>query len=513
AALAAALGAVVARHEVLRTTFPESGGRPFQRIAGVERSVPPGLPFADLLALPRAARSKEARRLARAEAGLPFDLERGPVLRALLVRLSAGEHELLFAFHHIACDDASAALLTGEIATFYRAAVEKRPAALPALGLQYADFAVWQRAQLEGSIFENQLAWWRGQLAGSSDEIELPVDRLRPAGSGEPSGRGGRHRFDLAADLAEPLRALALRKGATPFMALLAAFAAQLARYGSREDLVVGAPVADRGRVELEPLAGCFLNLLPLRLDLGGEPGFDALIERSKSAVLGAFAHRGLPYEKLVAELAPYGPGGRSPLFRAVFSLQSALPPLRLPGLSAELLEPEGVVARFDLTLGFQDEPGGEGYRGVVEYSSDLFDPSGAQRVAEHFRNLLAGALAAPGRAFWELPLLAAVEERELLVARNATAEPAGSAGPWRPVHLRVGDSAEADPAALAIASGVTRLPYGALYERSARLGLRLARLGVGPEARVAIVLERSPELALAALAVLSAGGAYVPLD
>ena len=501
-ALAAALSEVARRHEALRTTFRAYGsGRP-----GVAQVIaPPGpvpLPVVDLRRLPDAAAA--GRRLAAAVAGRRFDLERGPLLRALLLRLADEDHTLVLAMHHIVSDGWSMGVLVREVAALYDAFAAGRPSPLPELAVQYADFAAWQRERLQGEALAAQLAFWRAALAGLPPVLDLPTDRPRPAVRG---GRSGRLAFRVPAGAA--VQGCARGAGATLFMALLAAFQTLLARWSGSDDVAVGSPIANRNRAETEPLIGFFVNTLVLRGGLGGSPSFGALLRRVRETLLDAYAHQDLPFEKVVEELRPERALSHSPLFQVMLILQNA--PLALPrlaGLGLAVEEIAGETAKLDLTLSLAEDEGG--LRGQLEYDRDLFDGTTAERLLGHYLTLLAAAVAAPERRAAELELLPAAERAQLLGEWNDTA------APFRRdlcLHERFAAQAARTPRAVALVWGEERISYADLARRANRLAHRLRRLGVGPESRVGVALERTPELVAALLAVLAAGGAYVPLD
>ncbi|MFL6199419.1 MAG: amino acid adenylation domain-containing protein [Thermoanaerobaculia bacterium] len=486
AALERALRALVDRHEALRTRFTEGTGGPVQEI-DPEPDLP--LPWIDLAGLPREQRNAEARLLGAAEARRPFDLARGPLLRARLLRRGAEEHTLLLVCHHIAVDGWSLALLLRELAALLRG----EP--LPPPPLQMADFALWQRAWMEGGTLASGLAAGRMRLAGIPD-LALATDRPRPP---VPSSRGGRRPLAVAAPLAAALEALGRRLGATPFMVLLAAFEAVLGRWSGQEVFAVGAPVAGRDRVETAGVVGLFVNTVVLRADLAGEPAFAALVARVREDALAAYAHQDLPFDKLVDALAPARDLSHAPLFQAMLSLMDVpLPALDLPGLAARAEEVEAGVAKLDLTL--ELAPADGGLAGSVEYSADLFDPTTAQRLAGHFLTLLAGALTEPDLPWRRLPLLGEEERHQLLHE-------------WRTGADGVLDRlAEWDPDAPALL-GEEEISRGELARRAGRLARRLLARGVGPEVVVGIRIGRSAEQAVAVLAVLQSGGALLPLD
>jgi amino acid adenylation domain-containing protein len=504
AALAAALQEIVRRHEALRTTFPAGdGGQPEQVVA------PPGplpLPGVDLSGLPDPSREAESDRLAHEEGARPFDLARGPLARWTLVRLGGEEHRLLLTMHHIVSDGWSIGVLFKEIGALYDAFSRGKPSLLPELPVQVPDFVLWQRGWLAGPVLEEQLAYWRERLAGHPPALELPTDRPRPA---LQSFRGAALPFQLPAVLFGEIDALSRREGATLFMTLFAAFRVLLQRYTGQDDLLVGSPIANRNRVEIEGLIGFFVNTLVLRTDLSGDPTFAELLARVREAALGAYAHQDLPFEKIVEELAPERDLSRNPLAQVVFLLHNApMPPLALgSGLTLESEDPPVDTAKFDLSLGLE-EAGGE-LVGAAEYATDLFDGSTIRRMLGHFRGLLTAAVADPGARISELPLLSPAERFQVLVEWN----PAPVPSPRETVPRLVAARAAEHPEAVAISGSGGSLTYGGLAAKAGGLARRLRAAGVGPERVVAIFLERSAELVIGALAVLEAGGAYLPID
>jgi amino acid adenylation domain-containing protein len=548
AALAAALAAIVRRHEVLRTVLRAVAGRPLQVVLPPSR---PPLPEIDLAALPEAARGREESRLRRQEAMHGFDLAAGPLLRTRLLRLGAqpggvppvARHLLLLTFHHAAFDGWSIGVLARELAVLYAAAAARRPSPLPELPIQYADFARWQRAWLAGEPLERFAGYWRRQLAGVPP-LRLPLDRPRPA---LQSTAGGFVPIALPAPRAAALRRLARRATATPFMALLAAFAALLHRLSGQADFALGTWVANRTRPEVEGLVGFFVNNLALRFDLGGSRlTYGQLLARSREIALAAYAHQDLPFEKLIEELGLPRDLSLPPLFQVVCVLQNApAAPFALGDTALELLPPAGERANFDLTLELAESGGG--FAGALIYNRDLFDRSTVARLAGHLGRLLASALAgtagtagstgdallgeaepweasaAPEPAVDELSLLSAAERWQL--AGEWSPAPGLPAAERRPgaafVHQLVERQAADRPEAVALVwpgepaspdNGV-RLTYRELNGRANRLARVLRRRGVGPETAVAICLPRGPDLVIAALAAWKAGGCYVPLD
>jgi len=501
-----ALGEIVRRHEALRTVFLDTEAGPVQRILPAE---PFFLPVLDLRGASDSA--AEAEQLGLAEARRLFDLATGPVLRARLLRLSEEEHLLVVVMHHVASDGWSLGVMIGELAALYAAFAAGAPSPLPELPVQYADFAEWQRRTLRGRFLERHLGWWREQLA-IPPVLDLPGDHPRPP---VPSGRGANLPVGLPADLTQGLHALARAEGATLYMVLLAAFATLLGRVSGQDDLTVGSPIANRDRQEIEPLIGCFVNTLTLRVRLAGDPGFRELLARVREVTLGAYDHQGVPFERLVEELAPERDRAHSPLFQVMLVLQNApLPPLQMGGLVLERRELPTGTAKFDLTLALAEEEGG--IAGTLEHSSDLFEAATAARLMGHLAELLRGTADDPGRPLSALPLLTAGERRQILEEWNDTAVVLPGEGDLRLPDLVAAQAARTPHAQAVVGwrlSGEERLTYADLLARADRLAGRLVELGVGPEARVGVCLDRTVDLPVALLAVLRAGGAYVPLD
>ncbi|HSF42722.1 MAG TPA: non-ribosomal peptide synthase/polyketide synthase [Thermoanaerobaculia bacterium] len=501
-ALETALGEIVRRHEVLRTVFPEIEGGPVQVVLpprGVE------LPVVDLGGLE--SPEPELERLGLESARRPFDLARGPMLRASLLRLGEEHHALLLALHHIAGDGWSVGLFLRELGQLYgnfAADPARERVKLPELPVQYGDFAAWQREHLSGKVLSEQIGYWRQRLAGLP-VLALSADRPRPSA---PSHRGAQERFALPAVLTRGLEALSRREGATPFMTLLAAFGVLLSRYSGQEDFAVGSPVAGRSQAETESLIGFFVNTLVLRCDLAGDPTLGALLARVRETCLEAYAHQDAPFDRLVEELRPERDLSRSPLFQVMLAFQDEARVVSLPGLQTELLPLDGGVARFDLTLSLTRSEAG--LAGVAELATDLFDRATIRRLFRHFRVLLEGAVAGADRRLSELPLLEEAELRQILCDWNRTERP------WpreATLHGLFAAQAARTPGAVALVAREERLTYAELRRRADRVADALRALGVGPEVRVAICTERSLDLVVAVLGVLAAGGAYVPLD
>jgi amino acid adenylation domain-containing protein len=503
AALERALSEIVRRHESLRTTFRMLDDGPAQLVwphAGFR------MPVIDRTAVPAAEREAEVRRLAGDEARRPFDLEAGPLFRATLVRLDASEHVLVLVLHHVVSDGWSMGVFFRELAALYEAFSAGRLSPLAEPALQYADFALWQREHLTGEVLAGQVAYWTERLAGAPARLELPTDHPRPA---VQSHRGAMHTFTVPAAVADGLRALARREGATLFMVLLAAYQALLARWSGEDDVVVGSPIAGRTRPELEQLIGFFVNTLALRGDLSGDPAFRALLQRVRERTFEAHQHQDLPFEKLVEELQVERSAGVSPLFQVMFGLQnSARVPLSLPGLELSLAEGESELAKYDLTLFAFEEEGGLVV--MLEYATDLFETATAQRFGRHYAALLRAVAANADAPVSRLPLMDAAE-RAMVVEewnRAATDFPRD-----RSIVSLFAEQAAATPDAVAVRYGAASLTYAELDRASNRLARRLRALGVGADARVALSLDRDCGMIVALLAILKAGGAYVPLD
>ncbi|HEY0604969.1 MAG TPA: amino acid adenylation domain-containing protein, partial [Herpetosiphonaceae bacterium] len=510
AALEQSLNAVVARHEILRTTFTQSApgadGIPMQVLAD---TYPIALPAIDLRALAADERNIAVQQLQADAVAAPFDLQHGPLLRATLLRLSDIESLLLLTMHHIITDEWSINLMIRELAAHYQAlqdrqSPESRPP-LPELPAQYIDFAAWQRDWLQDQVVESQLRYWQQQLA-NLPTLELPLDRPRPPAR---TFHSAIQPFTIPAGTAAALHELKSREGVTLFMVLLTAFKTLLSRYTGQQDIVVGTPITNRPRVELEHLIGLFINLLVLRTDLGGNPTYREALRRVRRTAIEAYAHQDLPFERLVSALAPERDVAIMPLFQVLFVLENtAKQPITLPSLT--LREPEVIakqVTDYDLTLSVTESP--EGLSGVFQYNTDLFDAATIQRLAEHFQRVLHG-MSQPDQPIAAIPLLTAEERQRILIDWNATA----AALPLeRSLMQQIEVQARQAPDAPAVIGQEQQLSYRDLNQRANRLAHLLQALGVGPETIVALCLPRSPELLVAILGVLKAGGVFLPID
>jgi amino acid adenylation domain-containing protein len=505
-ALVSSLDEIVRRHAALRTTFAARQGSPAQIVGAPSRQP---MPVVDLSSLPAAAGERAVRSAVAAHAGEPFDLARGPLLRALLVRLSDGDHVVSLTAHHIIFDGWSIGVLVGELGALYAASVEERPSPLPELAGQYVDFARWQRRWLEGDAIAGQLAYWREQLA-AVPALQLPTDRPRPS---LQSFRGSTQGFVLSPELSAALRTLSRQSGATAFMTVLAAFQVLLGRHSGQEDFAVGSPVAGRNRKELEPLIGFFVNTLVLRAGLAGASDFRALLEQVRRTALDAYGHQDVPFEKVVQELAPERNLSYSPLFQVLLAFQNApTGSLDLPGLTLAPLAEEFTTSKFDISLTVFDS--GPQIFGQWVYSTALFEEATIRRWAGHFQTLLEGLTADPGRRLAELPLLTAAERDQVLLEWNRPPADYPEEGPEEGfVHRMFEAQAGRTPDAVAVVFEAEALSYRQLNERANRFAGRLRDLGVGPESVVGISAERSLELVVGLLGILKTGGAYLPLD
>ena len=502
-ALKQSLDALVVRHESLRTTFDAIDRQPVIVIAP---TVEVALPMVDLSHLAESERQTRVQQVATEEVQLPFDLSRGPLVRVSLLRLGAEEHVVLVTMHHIISDGWSLAVFFKELSEIYEEAISGRACSLPELPIQYADFAVWQRQWLKGEVLEKQLHYWREQLQGAPALLELPADHSRPA---VQSHRGAHYPVTFSNELLEGLKELSRREGVTLYMTLLAAFKTLLFRHTNQDDVVVGSPIANRNRTELEGLIGYFANTIALRTDLSGNPTFRELLARVREVTLGAYDHQDMPFEKLVENLQPERSLSYNPLFQVLFGLHNT--PTHQAGLSGLTLTPiniESGTSKFDLTLDLWEVA--QGMSGTVEYNTDLFAGSSIARLIERFETLLRSIVADPEQCISHLPLLPETERHQLLAEWNDTRVEYPQ---YECIHQLFEAQVLRTPESVALIFGERRLTYKELNRQANQLAHYLRGLGVGPESLVGICVERSVEMIVAVLAVLKAGGAYVPLD
>ena len=504
-ALRRGLDRILARHEALRTTFASVDGEPLQRIIPEEDSRF-YLPEHDLRQ--HSDVEGELQRLIQQEACTAFNLEAGPLIRGRLIRHGEDEHTLLISMHHIVSDGWSMGVLINELSTLYSAFVRGEADPLPELEVQYADYAVWQRKWIEGDILQQQADYWQTTLSGVPALLELPADHARPA---QQDYSGAFVGLMLDEELTAGLKELSKRHGTTLYMTLLAGWATLLARLSGQQEVVTGTPVANRGRSELEGLIGFFVNTLTLRLDVSGSPTVSELLARVKSQALAAQQHQDIPFEQVVEIARPMRSLAHSPLFQVMFAWQNTPKgALVLPGLTLASLagaSPHS-TAKFDLTLSLQEA--GETIVGGLEYATSLFEPSTIERYLGHFRTLLEAMVAGDSQAVDRLPLLREEERQQVLYEWNDTQVEFPSE---ECIHELFQAQVSRTPEATAVVFEDASLSYGELNRRANQLAHYLRGLGVKPDARVAICVERGFEMIVALLAVLKAGGAYVPLD
>ena len=501
AVLRTAVAEIVRRHEALRTVFQLRDGAPAQV---VRHHMTVDVPETDL----SGDEFTDADRQKRIDDALaePFDIDTGPLLRVRLLRTGPQESVLVVAMHHLVSDRWSTAVFLSELSELYEAFTAGLPSPLPEPEIQYGDFAAWQQRQLEEDGWEKDLAYWRDHLAGAPPVLSLPTDRPRPAVQGF---NGASVPIDLPPALIGDLSALAGRHGATPYMALLAVFQILLHRYSGQDDIVVGVPTALRGQAEVEPLIGYFVNTLPIRTDLGGDPAFVPVLTRVRDACMGAYAHQDVPFELIVADLNTPRDLSRPPVYQVSFSYgREPVPHSAMAGARLTRLPVRSEGARFDLELQAFDSDGG--LTGWFEYDRDLFDETTVVRLAGHFRRLAEQVVAHPDAPVAGLDLLDAAERRLVLTDWNATDTQWPDSG-W--VHQHVEEQARLRPGAEAVRHDGLSLTYDALNRRANRLAHLLRRHGVDRNVLVGVAMERSLDLVVALLATLKAGGAYVPLD
>jgi non-ribosomal peptide synthetase component F len=501
-ALERSLGEIIKRHETLRTAFPFVNGQPIQCIS---QDVAFKLQIVDLREVAEANREVESKRLATKEDREAFDLQKGPLLRVKLLCLNEAEYVLLLSTHYIVCDTWSLKILMRELSAFYEAFCSGISLRLPELPIQYGDFAVWQCKWLHDKVLESQLAYWKHKLSGHLSVLELPTDRPRPP---VQTYRGAKQSLVLPKCLTEAIKAFCQREGVTLFMTLLAAFKTLLYRYTGQEDIIVGSPIANRNRTEIKDLIGCFLNILVMRTDLGGNPTFRELVSQVSDVVVGAYIHQDLPFEKLIEEIQLDQVLSYNPLFQVLFVLQDA-PTLavELSYLTITYLDTDRGTAKFDLSLLIENT--GKEFIAVLEYRTDLFDDTTVTRMLGHLQTLLKGIVANPEERISTLPILTEAELHQLLVKWN----PQPPDPSWNLCYTHLFESqVQKRPNAVAVVFEDQELTYQELDYRANQVGNHLRSLGVGPEVLVGICMERSLELAVGILGILKAGGACVPL-
>jgi amino acid adenylation domain-containing protein len=494
---------IVRRHESLRTTFELIGERLVQRVHPPADAV---LTYADCSGVPIEQRERAGRTRITEENDRLFDLQRGPLFRALLVRLDDREHILCVSVHHIAFDGWSWGVLWRELEALYTAFLAGQPSPLVEPGVQYADFAAWQAERLQGGELERQLAYWKEQLRGPLPDLHLPTDRPRPS---IQTSRGARATALIPGELRDGIKALGRRERATLFMTLLGAFFTLLHRYSGDEDLLLGSPIAGRTHLETESLIGFFVNTLVLRGSLTGKSRFIDLLAQCRGVAQDAYANQEVPFDKLVEELQPERTMSRTPMFQVMLILQNTpqMSP-RLTGVTATRIDLDAASTKFDLTLSMTERP--NGLNAAIEYSTDLFDALTIDRMLAHFQTLLRGIVANPMERLSRLPLLTDAERRRMVAVWNDTTR-------HHPLDRTLPEMFEAQvartPQAVALRDGERRATFSELNASANRLSHHLRRRGLGRGTFVGVCMSRSVELTVAVLGILKAGSAYVPFD
>jgi amino acid adenylation domain-containing protein len=505
------LNEIIRRHEVLRTNFIVSDGRPVQSI---NSHLDINLSVLDLRTLPEQARQVESMTRSQQEIQRPFDLSTGPLIRALMLHLTDTEHLLLVSMHHIVSDGWSLGVFMDEFNTFYQSFSQGGPVPLPELPLQYADFAIWQRELLSGDRAALLLEYWRRQLEGAPELLNLPIDYPPPA---KRSFEGAAQYRSFKSSAVAGWRDLAQSESATLFMVMLAGFKALLHRYTGQDDIVVGSPVANRSRKELEPLIGFFVNTLVLRSSIPRRCTFLELLRRVRDITIDAQAHQDLPFEHLVAELLSSRDPSRNPLFQVMFALQNSAGVAgteklksgsSLDRLGEQPLPPVSTFVKFDLTLTIVDH--NSEMLALWEYRTDLFSHATITRMAQHFETLLQGAINQPDMALLDLQMLSEAEQHLQLTSWSSSESVNPEA---RCLHELIEEQVVKTPDDIALVCNQREFTFGELNRRANNLAHHLRALGVRAEQRVGVCMARSAEMVMGILAVLKAGGAYVPLD
>ncbi|VAW42410.1 Polyketide synthase modules and related proteins, partial [hydrothermal vent metagenome] len=500
-ALTQALNEITRRHETLRTVFIAVDGRP---LSFITPHVTLELHTASVQAMPEQKRMSAAQELLVAEVQRPFDLTRGPLIRPFLIEINPQEHILLLTMHHIVSDGWSTGILLNELAALYPAFCDNKPSPLPELPIQYADFAAWQRKWLQGDRLQFHLSYWQRQLH-NLPTLELPTDHPRPP---IQTVEGARQWFELPSTLTEAVETLSQKENVTTFMFLLATFQTVLHRYSGQEEIVIGSPIANRNRSEIEGLIGFFANMLVLRTDFSNSPTFRELLKQVRETTLDAYEHQDLPFEKLVEELQPERDLSRTPLFQVIFAFQNApMSALELPGLTLNSLPIDKGTAAYDFNVAMWRN--NQTLKGRIEYNTDLFEDATIARFDSHFQQLLEGIVANPDTPIADLPILTPPEQQQLTAWNNTqTAYPRN-----RCLQNLFESQVEKTPAATAVTFAQKSYTYAELNHQANQLAHYLQDLGVGPETLVGLYVERSLEMLVGLLAVLKAGGAYLPLD
>ncbi|HEY2963721.1 MAG TPA: amino acid adenylation domain-containing protein, partial [Pyrinomonadaceae bacterium] len=495
------LSEVMRRHEALRTTFALVGNQPVQRIhppAALE------LPLVDLRGLNPEEQHLVAERLREESSLRPFDLQAGPLVRTSLIRVDEQESLFLLNMHHIVSDGWSMGVLLHEVETLYRSFKQGLPSPLTELEVQYADYAQWQREWLQGERLKEEVGFWRQQLDGAPTLLELETDRPRQL---MRTFRGAQHPVVFSPEVTQWMREFHRHEGVTLFMTLMAGFHALLWRYTGQNDILVGTPIAGRGWVELEPMIGFLVNMVPIRTSFRNVPSFRDLVTQVRDASLAAYTHQDLPFDKLVEELQPKRSPGRNPIFQTILAFQNAGPQLSMGKASLPAGAPMSADIKFDLEVHLRDTP--DGVTGWFVYSAELFDPAFISRMVYHFQRLFEKAMLEPDSDLSTLSLLDEAEYRQVVEGWNDTAVPV----PEGCIHQIFEREVDQRPDKIAIETLQEQISYRALNQQSNKLARRLQREGVAAEVFVGVMLERSPELIVSLLAIGKAGGVYVPIN
>ena len=501
-ALERAINEIVKRHESLRTVFESADGKPFQVVLDAASI---NVPVVDIAPKPGETVEQAMFRMCAEEAQRPFDLTCEPLLRATIVRADAQLIALILAIHHLVFDGWSMDVFARELSASYAAALNRQPFQLAPLPIQYADFAMWQRDWLQSRDLDAHLSYWRSRLAEISD-LQLPTDRPRPQFR---DGRATRHWFTIAPSVTRALKDISGEAGVTLFMTLLAAYQTLLCRYSGQDDICVGVPVAGRQDEALDDAIGLFLNMLVLRTDLSGDPGFRELLGRVRHRCVEAYDHQDVPFERLVEELQPNRLVDQHPLFQASFALRpGGACAIHLRDLEVQELEIDPGISRFDLELYLEEKD--QGLHGYMAGSADIFDVSTIERLVGHFRTLLGSIVTDPEQRISALSILTGAERDQLLVKWNDTQ---ADYPKDKCIHELFEEQVERQPETVAVIFENRQLTYRELNRRANQLARYLQKVGVGPDVLVGICMERSVETVIGLLGILKAGGAYVPLD
>ncbi|MTJ51844.1 amino acid adenylation domain-containing protein [Anabaena sp. UHCC 0253] len=500
-ALEQALKEIVNRHEVLRTNFKAVNGTPIQVIDDKKTFT---LTIEDWQHLNKT--EADIQLFSQQETEKTFDLTTDTLLRATLLQVSNHEFILLATMHHIISDGWSIGIFVEELSHLYQSYIQGKNSSLPKLPIQYADFAIWQRQRLSGEILETQINYWKQQLANAPALLQLPTDRPRPA---VMTNAGKSHRFTINSELTQQLQKLSRENETTLFMTLLAGFSTLLYRYSYQEDILIGSPIANRNRGEIESLIGCFVNTLVLRTKFDNNPSFQELLNQIKEVTLSAYSHQDVPFEQVVEVIKPERSLSHSPLFQVLFILQNApMENLKLPGVNIKIFSSDIVRAKFDLTLSMMETE--KGLIASYDYNSDLFDERTIIGMAEHFQNILTAIVENHQIQVNTIPLLTTTEKQQLLFDWNNTQVEYPQ---YKCIHQLFEDQVIKTPNAVAVVFENQQLTYQELNQKANQLANYLKTLGVKTETLVGICVERSLEMVIGLLGILKAGGAYVPID